>query len=172
MEGHLPLRLPQPKCWGGRVPRPPIIAAPGPNHGTRQTRQNSAVGVVSGGVNWVSRQSDTVWTVCAWLTLVVWRLVKKFRPIHYTTFIGLRRRLRFVNSRASPMLKPLTAWPCDLDLWLLTLNSCRTWRVTWPTLPPNFKTLRLFVHELRVINTKNCSLSIVLTATDQKPQKS
>jgi len=25
---------------------------------------------------------------------------------------------------------------------------------------------------LRVINTKNCSLSIVLTATDQKPQKS
>ena len=30
-------------------------------------------------------------------------------PIHYTTFIGLRRRLRVVYSRASPMLKPLTA---------------------------------------------------------------
>ena len=40
-------------------------------------------------------------------------------------------------------------WPCDLDL--LTLNSCHTWRVTWPTLPPSMKTLRLFVHELRVI---------------------
>ena len=34
---------------------------------------------------------------------------------------------------------------------LLTLNSCRTWRVTWPTLSPNLKTLRLFIHELRVI---------------------
>ena len=30
-------------------------------------------------------------------------------PIHYTTFIGLRRRLRVVYSGASPMLKPLTA---------------------------------------------------------------
>jgi len=34
---------------------------------------------------------------------------------------------------------------------LLTLNSCHTWRVTWPTLPPTLKTLRLFVHELPVI---------------------
>ena len=34
---------------------------------------------------------------------------------------------------------------------LLTLNSCLTWRVTWPTLPPSLKILRLFVHELRVI---------------------
>jgi len=34
---------------------------------------------------------------------------------------------------------------------LLTLNSCHAWRVTWPTLPPSLKTLRLFVHELRVI---------------------
>jgi len=40
-------------------------------------------------------------------------------------------------------------WPCDLDL--LTLNSYHTWRVTWPTFPPSLKTLRLFVHELRVI---------------------
>jgi len=34
---------------------------------------------------------------------------------------------------------------------LLTLNRCHTRRVTWPTLPPSLKTLRLFVHELRVI---------------------
>jgi len=34
---------------------------------------------------------------------------------------------------------------------LLTLISCHTWRVTWPTLPPSLKTLWLFVHELRVI---------------------
>ena len=34
---------------------------------------------------------------------------------------------------------------------LLTLNTCRTWRVTWSTLPPSLKTLCLFVHELRVI---------------------
>jgi len=30
-------------------------------------------------------------------------------PIHYTTFIGIRRRLRVVYSRAFPMLKPLMA---------------------------------------------------------------
>ena len=34
---------------------------------------------------------------------------------------------------------------------LLTYNSCRAWRVTWPTLPPSLKTLRLFAHELRVV---------------------
>jgi len=42
-------------------------------------------------------------------------------PIHYAAYIGLRRRLRVVYSRASPMLKPLTAYitcarRCDLDL--------------------------------------------------------
>jgi len=42
-------------------------------------------------------------------------------------------------------------WPCDLDLRLLTLCSCRAWRVTWPTLPRSMKTLGLFVLELRVI---------------------
>jgi len=31
---------------------------------------------------------------------------------------------------------------------LLTLNSCHAWRVTWSTLPPSLKTLRLFVYEL------------------------
>jgi len=33
----------------------------------------------------------------------------------------------------------------------LTLSSCHTWRVTWPTLPPSLKTLRLFVLQLWVI---------------------
>jgi len=72
------------------------------------------------------------------------------------TFIGLRRGLRVVYSRASPMLKPrlrkfLVRDLVTLTFDFVTLNSCRTWRVTWPTLPPNIKTLRLFVHELRVI---------------------
>jgi len=35
--------------------------------------------------------------------------------------------------------------------WPLTLNSCHTWRVTWPTLPPSLKTLCLSVLELLVI---------------------
>ena len=34
---------------------------------------------------------------------------------------------------------------------LLTLNSCPAWRVTWPTLPPSRKTLRLSLLELWVI---------------------
>ena len=34
---------------------------------------------------------------------------------------------------------------------LLSLNSCHTRRVTWTTLPPSWKTLGLFGHELRVI---------------------
>jgi len=41
---------------------------------------------------------------------------------------GLRRRLRVVYSRASPMPKTLTAqitcaWPCDLDLWPFDLEQ-------------------------------------------------
>ena len=39
----------------------------------------------------------------------------------------------------------------DLDLWPLTLNSWRTWRVTWLTLPPSLNTLRLSVLDLWVI---------------------
>jgi len=38
-----------------------------------------------------------------------------------------------------------------LTFALLTLCSCHAWRVTWPTLPPSTKTLRLSVLELRVI---------------------
>jgi len=41
--------------------------------------------------------------------------------------------------------------PVTLTFDLLTVNSCRTWRVTWPTMPPSLKTVQLFVHELRVI---------------------
>jgi len=36
---------------------------------------------------------------------------------------------------------------CDL----LILNSCHTWRVTWPTMPTSLKTLRLSALELWVI---------------------
>jgi len=35
-----------------------------------------------------------------------------------------------------------------LTLDLLTLNRCHTWRVTWTTLPPTMKTLRLSVLQL------------------------
>jgi len=38
---------------------------------------------------------------------------------------------------------------------LLTLNSWRTWRVTWPTQPPRLKSVRLFVHELWFITLPN-----------------
>jgi len=38
-----------------------------------------------------------------------------------------------------------------LTFGLLTLNSCHTWRVTWPNLPPTLKTLRVFIHQLQVI---------------------
>ena len=38
-----------------------------------------------------------------------------------------------------------------LTVDLLTLNSCCAWRVTWPTLLPSLKTLRLSVHDLWVI---------------------
>jgi len=40
-------------------------------------------------------------------------------------------------------------WPCGIDLWPWII--CLTWRATCPTLPPSLMTLRLFVHELRVI---------------------
>jgi len=35
-----------------------------------------------------------------------------------------------------------------LTFYLLTLNICHTWPVTWPTLPPSIKTLRLSILEL------------------------
>jgi len=39
----------------------------------------------------------------------------------------------------------------NLTFDLLILSSCRTWRVTWPTLPPRWKILRLSALKLRVI---------------------
>ena len=39
----------------------------------------------------------------------------------------------------------------DLVTLTFDLCSCRTWRVTWKTLPQSLNTLRLFIHELRVI---------------------
>jgi len=47
------------------------------------------------------------------------------------------------------LIWPFTAGYVTFDF--LTLNSCHSWRVTWPTLPQSLKTPRLFVHELRVI---------------------
>jgi len=74
-------------------------------------------------------------------------------PIHYTTFIGLRRRLKVVYSRASPMLSPWLRKFLVRDLVTLTfdrliLNSRRTWRVTWPTLPPRLYDYSFMSYEL------------------------
>jgi len=57
---------------------------------------------------------------------------------------------------------------------LLPLNSCNTWRVTWSTLPPSLKTLRLFVHELRVITVpidyhRKCVLGQCACAESRDP---
>jgi len=57
-----------------------------------------------------------------------------------------------IHCRVIAFLSADTA--CDLvtlTFDLLTLNSCHTCRVTWPTLPPSMKTLRLCVLELWVI---------------------
>ena len=52
-----------------------------PIHTDRQTRQDC---VVSRGVNWVARPSCKVWTVGGKITLVAWRLVKKFSNEFFT----------------------------------------------------------------------------------------
>jgi len=57
-----------------------------------------------------------------------------------------------IHRRVTAFLSADTS--CDLVTLTfehLTLNSCHTWRVTWSTLPPSLKSLRLFVHELRII---------------------
>jgi len=57
-----------------------------------------------------------------------------------------------INCRAIAFLSADTARDLvTLTFDLLTLNSCPVWRVTWPTLPPSMKTLRLSVLELWVI---------------------
>ena len=86
--------------------------------------------------------------------LHIWTPQPRFAYSLYN-FYWATTTIKVVYSRPSPMVKPLTAYflrdLVTLTCNLLTLNSCRTWRVTWPTLPPNLKTLRLFFHELRVI---------------------
>jgi len=61
-----------------------------------------------------------------------------------------------------------------LTFVLLTLNGCHTWWVTWPTLPPSLKTLRVFVHELRVITVpidyhRKCVLGHCACAESRDP---
>jgi len=57
-----------------------------------------------------------------------------------------------IHSRVISFLSADTARDLvTLTFDLLTLNSCPAWRVTWPTLPPSLKTLRLSVLELWVI---------------------
>ena len=60
-------------------------------------------------------------------------------------------------------------WPGDLDLYLLTLDSCHTWRITWSTLPPSLKTLWLFVHELRIITVHLITIENAYAATARAP---
>jgi len=77
-------------------------------------------------------------------------------PICLCNFYGAPTTIKGLLLWSRLMLKPLIAKISCGDLVtftfdLLTFNSWRTWRVTWPTVPPSLKTRRLFVHELRVI---------------------
>jgi len=85
-------------------------------------------------------------------------------PCFYFRFVW-HTDLKSIPHASTPSLKLI--WPsaaelqrfcllirhvtCYVTFVFLTLNSCHTWRVTWSTLPPSMKTLRLFVYELRVI---------------------
>jgi len=59
-----------------------------------------------------------------------------------TTTIQDRLLSSVTNAKALDCVNLLcvTLWP-----WPLTFNSYHTWRVTWPTLPPSLKTLRLTI---------------------------
>jgi len=59
----------------------------------------------------------------------------------------------------------------EFGLRLLISPMIGTLEVNYETLI-NGRILTVFKSTVNKINTKNCSLSIVLTATDQKPQKS
>jgi len=61
--------------------------------------------------------------------------------------VDITRHCRVIAFLSADTSRDLVTLTFDL----LTLNSCLAWRVTWPTLPPSLKTLRLFVHDLRVI---------------------
>jgi len=74
---------------------------------------------------------------------------------------------RFLSADTSRDLVTLT-----FDL--LTLSSCHTWRVTWPNLPPSLKTLRQFIHEIRVItfpidNHRKCVRGHCACAESREP---
>jgi len=60
------------------------------------------------------------------------------------------RVIAFVSADTSRDLVSLT-FDVIAPSWYLTLKICHTWRVTWPTLPPSMKTLRLSFLQLRVI---------------------
>ena len=55
------------------------------------------------------------------------------------------------------------------DLVTLTMNSCHTWRVTWPTLPPSLKTLRLSALKLRPITFPLVTTENAYAATAHAP---
>jgi len=84
----------------------------------------------------------------------VWPTVLERIP-HASTPIALIISTKFevdIHCRVTAFLSADTSRDLvTLTFDRLTLSSSQTWRVTWPTLPPSLKTLRLFVHELRVI---------------------
>jgi len=78
------------------------------------------------------------------------------RPIHaraskfqsfFRPWVDMTTHCRFIAVLSVDTSRDLVTLTFDL----LNLNSCHVWRVTWPTLPPSLRTLRLFVYELRVI---------------------
>jgi len=80
-------------------------------------------------------------------------------PYFYFRFVW-RTDLQSIPHASTPMYIILTKFEVDMTILcrdfltltfdLLILNSWSMWRVTWPTLPPGLKTLRLSVHELGV----------------------
>jgi len=90
--------------------------------------------------------------ICSWLmsyNVFVWLPLRMYtRPLRM-------RRITWPASRGSKTItwlrKFLVRDLMTLTFELLIFNIYHTWRVMWSTLPPILKTLRLFVHELRVI---------------------
>ena len=64
-----------------------------------------------------------------------------------TFFVDMTIHCRVIASLSADTARDLVTLTFDF----LSLNSCHTWRVMWPALPRNMKTLRLFFHELRAI---------------------
>ena len=68
-------------------------------------------------------------------------------PYFYFQFVWPTDLESIPHAPTSTLIIP-TKFEVDMAIHL---NSCRTWRVTWSTLPPSLKTLRPFVHDLRII---------------------